>query len=61
MLSKSRLVSPPLSRFVQVNARLFAEDVDWIKMTATAAGETNWQSRLRRLVHDALRSKGVVK
>jgi murein endopeptidase len=47
--------------FTQVNLRLFTEDVALLKREAKAAGEAEWQPRLRRLVHNAVRSKGVLR
>jgi hypothetical protein len=51
----------PKPLFTQVNLRLFTDDVDLIKAEARAAGETEWQPRLRRIVRNAVRAKGVVR
>jgi len=46
---------------VPVTVRLFAADVDEIKRRATSAGFVEWQPLLRKLVHDSLRSKKVIR
>jgi hypothetical protein len=48
-------------RLVEVHARLLAEDVTELKRIAGEAMETNWQARLRRLVHEALRAQKVIR
>jgi predicted DNA binding CopG/RHH family protein len=51
---------PDPEKFTVVNLRLYTEDVEALKRTALDAGEFEWQPRLRRLVHEALRDKKKV-
>lgn len=46
---------PKKSFLTPVTTRLYTEDVEELKRRAEAAGELNWQPRLRKLVHDGLR------
>jgi hypothetical protein len=52
---------PPKPLLVVVTVRLHAGDVEALKRVAYADGELEWQPRLRRLVHEALREKKVLR
>jgi len=47
-------------RFTQVNCRLFTEDVEELKQVAESSGDS-WQARLRRLVHEAVKVRRIVR
>jgi hypothetical protein len=59
----ARPKKPPVEpeKFTGVNLRLYTEDVEALKRAALDAGEFEWQPRLRRLVHEALREKKVLR
>lgn len=61
MAHKKRNKDASSPRLVKVTSRLFGEDVDQLKQQAAAAGELDWQPRLRRLVRDALRARKEIR
>jgi hypothetical protein len=53
---------PPASpQFTEVHGLLYTEDVSRLKTEAIAAGDTNYWPRLRRLVHESLQAKKVIR
>lgn len=52
---------PPEQHLVPVTVRLFAADVEAIKRQATEAGFAEWQPLLRKIVHDGIRRKKVIR
>ena len=52
---------PAASQFTEVHGLLFTEDVSKLKAEAIAAGDTNYWPRLRRLVHEAIAARKVIR
>jgi len=49
------------AKLTVVNARLFSADVEELKRRAVNLGFLAWQPVLRKLVHDALKERRIVR
>jgi hypothetical protein len=60
-MAKKDAVPATPERMIQVKAFLYVEDVEEMRRRAGALGFREWHPILRKLVHDALRERKIIR